>query len=85
MQEWCAGQAAGKVEQINFSKMGGPVIFAGIKLQIPHMKNKGRAIWALIFLLSAAGLAYAIYSHWSWLTLILPFLATSFVKTFDIM
>jgi hypothetical protein len=46
-------------------------------------KNKG--IWWLLFFISAAGLAFAIYSHWSWLTLILPFFATSLVKALDIL
>jgi len=40
--------------------------------------------WALL-LLSSAGLALAIYTHWEWVTLILPFLATSFVKALRIM
>jgi len=42
-------------------------------------------IWWLIFIVSTAGLLYAIYSHWEWLTLILPFVATSFVKALRIM
>jgi len=46
-------------------------------------KNKGLA-W-LIFFLSFAALIFAIYSHWPWLTLILPFMATSFVWAMDIM
>jgi len=41
-------------------------------------------IWWVIFIASSAGLAYAIYSHWEWLTLILPFVATSFVKALRI-
>ncbi|HKC36328.1 MAG TPA: hypothetical protein VKB95_09715 [Chitinophagaceae bacterium] len=43
-------------------------------------KNNSTAIWWVILLVSTAGLGYAIYSHWEWLTLILPFVATSFVK-----
>lgn len=46
-------------------------------------KNKG--LWWLLFLASAAGLTLAITLHWEWLTLILPFLITSFVKAMDIM
>ncbi len=42
-------------------------------------------IWWLVFIASTAGLFYAIYSHWEWLTLILPFVATSFVKALRIM
>jgi len=46
-------------------------------------KNKG--LYWLIFFASTAGLIFAIYSHWEWLTLILPFMTTSFVKAMDIM
>jgi hypothetical protein len=46
-------------------------------------KNKGLA-W-LVFFISFAALIFAIYSHWPWLTLILPFMATSFVWAMDIM
>jgi hypothetical protein len=42
-------------------------------------------IWWLIFIASTAGLIFAIYSHWEWLTLILPFVCTSFVKALKIM
>lgn len=45
-------------------------------------KNKG--LWWLMFLASTAALFAAIYLHWEWLTLILPFFATSFVKALDI-
>jgi hypothetical protein len=48
-------------------------------------QNKSTAIWWLVFVLSTAGLGYAIYSHWEWLTLILPFVTTSFVKAMKIM
>ncbi|HYM92856.1 MAG TPA: hypothetical protein VET23_01865 [Chitinophagaceae bacterium] len=49
-----------------------------------EQKKKYRGIYWLIFLISTAGLLFAIYSHWAWLTLILPFVATSFVKAMDI-
>lgn len=39
----------------------------------------------LVFLASTAALIVAIMTHWEWLTLILPFLTTSFVKALDIM
>lgn len=45
-------------------------------------KNKG--IWWVVFLASLAALFAAINLHWEWLTLILPFLCTSFVKALDI-
>lgn len=47
--------------------------------------KKYRGLWFLVFLLSTAGLLFAIYTHWEWLTLILPFQTTSFVKALDIM
>jgi hypothetical protein len=47
--------------------------------------KKNRGIWWLVFLASTAALIFAIYSHWEWLTLILPFQATSLVKALDIM
>jgi hypothetical protein len=48
-------------------------------------QKKSTGIYWLLFLLSSAALAFAIYSHWPWLTLILPFFTTSFVKAMDIM
>ena len=50
-----------------------------------EQQNKSTAIWWLVFIASTAGLGYAIYSHWEWLTLILPFVTTSFVKALKIM
>jgi hypothetical protein len=47
--------------------------------------KKYRGIYWLIFLISTAGLLFAIYSHWEWLTLILPIQTTAFVKAMDIM
>jgi uncharacterized membrane protein YjjP (DUF1212 family) len=49
-----------------------------------EQKKKYRGIWFLVFLASTAALLFAIYSHWEWLTLILPFMTTSFVKALDI-
>jgi hypothetical protein len=46
-------------------------------------KNKG--LYWLVFLASTAALLFAVYSHWEWLTLILPFQTTAFVKALDIM
>jgi hypothetical protein len=48
-------------------------------------KNKYKAIWWLLFFVSTIALIVAIDTHWVWLTLILPFLCTSFVKAMDIM
>jgi hypothetical protein len=47
-------------------------------------KRKYKGIYLLVFLASTAALIFAIYSHWEWLTLILPIVATSFVKALDI-
>jgi len=49
-----------------------------------HQKRKYRGAAWLVFFLSAGALALAIVSHWSWLTLIIPFVATSFVWAMDI-
>jgi hypothetical protein len=49
-----------------------------------EVKKKYKGIWWLVFLAATAGLIFAIYSHWEWLTLILPFQATSLVKALDI-
>jgi hypothetical protein len=46
-------------------------------------KNKG--VYWLLFLAATAALAFAIINHWEWLTLILPFQTTAFVKAMDIM
>ncbi|MDZ4807907.1 MAG: hypothetical protein SGI96_06510 [Bacteroidota bacterium] len=46
-------------------------------------KNKG--FWWLVCLASTAALIFAICTHWEWLTLILPFQTTAFVKAMDIM
>jgi hypothetical protein len=48
-------------------------------------QKKSTGLWWILFLASTAGLALAIYTHWEWVTLILPFLATSFVKALRIM
>ncbi|MCW3118553.1 MAG: hypothetical protein JWM28_2635 [Chitinophagaceae bacterium] len=48
-------------------------------------QKKNTGLYWLLFLISTAALVFAIYSHWPWLTLILPFFTTSFVKAMDIM
>lgn len=47
--------------------------------------KKRRGIWWLVFLASTVALIVAIALHWEWLTLILPFQTTAFVKAMDIM
>jgi hypothetical protein len=49
----------------------------------PQKKNRG--FYWVLFVVSTAALALAIASHFSYLTLILPFFCTSFVKAMDIM
>ena len=49
-----------------------------------EQKKKYKGLYWLIFLASSAALVFAIITHWEWLTLILPFVATSFVKALDI-
>jgi hypothetical protein len=48
-------------------------------------QKKNTGIWWLVFFASTVALIAAIYLHWEWLTLILPFQCTSFVKAMDIM
>jgi hypothetical protein len=50
-----------------------------------EQQRKHRGMYWLIFLASTAALVIAILTHWPWLTLILPFFTTSFVKAMDIM
>jgi hypothetical protein len=50
-----------------------------------EQQKKSRGFYWLLFLISTAALIFAIYSHWPWLTLILPFMTTFFVKAMDIL
>jgi hypothetical protein len=47
--------------------------------------KKYKGIWWLVFFASTALLVWAIATHQTWLTLILPFQTTAFVKAMDIM
>jgi hypothetical protein len=49
-----------------------------------EQKRKYKGLYWIVFLASTLALVLAIYSHWPWLTLILPFVTTSFVKALDI-
>lgn len=62
---------------------GSSLIFAKIFF-IMEKTKKNTGIWWLVFLASSAALGFAIISHWEYLTLILPFFCTSFVKALDI-
>jgi len=50
-----------------------------------EQEKKSTGIWWLVFLASTAALIFAIYAQWEWLTLLLPFVATSFVKALRLM
>jgi hypothetical protein len=50
-----------------------------------EQQRKYKGVYWLLFFASTAALIFAIYSHWPWLTLILPFQTTAFVKAMDIM
>jgi hypothetical protein len=49
-----------------------------------EQQKKYKGIYWLLFLASTAALILAIVTHWEWLTLILPFQTTAFVKAMDI-
>jgi hypothetical protein len=55
------------------------------KNKLMEQTKKYKGIYWLAFFVSTAALIFAIYSHWPWLTLILPFQTTAFVKAMDIM
>lgn len=48
-------------------------------------RKKNKSLAWLIFFISTAALAFAIITHWEWLTLIIPFWVTSFVIAMDLM
>jgi len=50
-----------------------------------EQQKKYKGLYWLVFFASTAALLLAIYTHWEWLTLILPFQVTAFVKALDIM
>ena len=59
-----------------------PYFCANFSMMEVRKKNKG--LYWLLFLVSTAALAFAIYAHWPWLTLLLPFVTTFFVLAMDI-
>jgi len=59
-----------------------PYFCANFILMEVRKKNKG--LYWVLFFISALALAFAIYSHWPWLTMILPFVTTFFVLAMDI-
>ncbi len=50
-----------------------------------EQQKKYKGFYWVLFLASTAALIFAIYTHWEWLTLLLPFVTTSFVKAMDLM
>jgi len=48
-------------------------------------KKKPLGLYWLLFSISTAAFIFAIYSHFEYLTLIIPFVCTFFVKAMDIM
>jgi hypothetical protein len=50
-----------------------------------EQQKKSTVAYWLLFFISSAALIWAIASHFSYLTLILPFVCTSFVKAMDLM
>jgi hypothetical protein len=49
-----------------------------------EVRKKNKGLFWLLFFISTAALVFAIYVHWPWLTLILPFVGTFFVLALDI-
>ena len=50
-----------------------------------EVRKKSKGFYWLIFFISTAALLFAIWAHWPWLTLIIPFVLTSFVLAMDLM
>ncbi|MGE5521453.1 MAG: hypothetical protein ACM3VS_16125 [Candidatus Dadabacteria bacterium] len=49
-----------------------------------EVRKRSTGLYWILFLLSVIALAVAIFTHWPWLTLILPFVTTFFVLAMDI-
>jgi flagellar basal body-associated protein FliL len=49
-----------------------------------EVQKKSKGLWWIIFFISTALFAFAIYVHWPWLMFLLPFVCTSLVKALDI-
>lgn len=50
-----------------------------------EVKKTNKGLYWLLFLVSTVAFVMAIIFHWPWLTLIIPFVTTFFVKAMDIM
>jgi hypothetical protein len=49
-----------------------------------QVQKKSKGLYWLLFFISTAALLFAIFTHWEWLTLIIPFVTTFFVLAMDI-
>jgi uncharacterized membrane protein YjjP (DUF1212 family) len=49
-----------------------------------EVKRSSRGLYWILFFISVAALAFAIATHWPWLTLLLPFVTTFLVLALDI-
>lgn len=49
-----------------------------------EIKTKSKGLYWIVFLITAIALLMAVFGHWEWLTLIIPFVLTSFVLAMDL-
>lgn len=62
-----------------------PVFSRKFVTNMEQQRKKSTGLYWLLFLASSALLIFAIWAHWEYLTLILPFQVTFFAKALDIM
>lgn len=55
-----------------------------VKHKSIEVKHKSKGLYWILFLISTVALLVAIFTHWPWLTLIIPFVTTFFVLAMDI-
>lgn len=53
-------------------------------MEIEEVKKKSKGLYWVVFLITAIALLLAVFGHWEWLTLIIPFVLTSFVLAMDL-
>lgn len=54
------------------------------KVLIMETSKKSTGLYWFLFLLSTAAFLFACFAHWEYLTMIIPFVCTFFVKAMDI-
>ena len=54
------------------------------QMEMHEVKKKSKGLYWIIFLITTVALLMAIFGHWEWLTLIIPFVLTSFVLAMDL-